>query len=92
MLFPDAGIVPAGTYQEKVLQATNAPFYVNGRVHMAPTFTWGSRIATTPNPTPPSLRTTPAVPRMVRTNNISVSMTRLMGAHTLKVGISSQAA
>ena len=44
MLYPDAGIVEPGSYQEKVLQAANAPFYVNGRVHMAPTFTWGSRI------------------------------------------------
>ena len=44
MLYPDAGIVPPGSYQEKVLQAANAPFYVNGRVHMAPTFTWGNRV------------------------------------------------
>ena len=45
MLYPDAGIVPPGSYQEKVLKEANAPFYVNGRVHMAPTFTWGNRIS-----------------------------------------------
>jgi hypothetical protein len=83
MLYPDAGIVEPGSYQEKVLKAANAPFYVNGRVHMAPTFTWGSRITNTP----PSLSyNTGGFLDMVRTNNISVSMTRLMGRHTLKVG------
>ncbi|MEO5739805.1 MAG: carboxypeptidase regulatory-like domain-containing protein [Vicinamibacterales bacterium] len=88
MLYPDAGIVEPGSYQEKVLQAANAPFYVNGRVHMAPTFTWGSRIGGgTPNLTPPSLQyNTGGFLDMVRTNNISVSMTRLMGRHTVKVG------
>ncbi len=58
MLYPDAGIVEPGSYQEKVLQAANAPFYVNGRVHMAPSFTWGSRVSSTtatPNLTPPNL-------------------------------------
>ena len=61
MLYPDAGIVPPGSYQEKVLQAANAPFYVNGRVHMAPTFTWGSRISSDSEPDAAELaRTTPA--------------------------------
>jgi hypothetical protein len=83
MLYPDAGIVPPGSYQEKVLQAANAPFYVNGRVHMAPTFTWGNRITNTP----PSLSyNTGGFLDMVRTNNISISMTKLMGRHTVKMG------
>lgn len=88
MLYPDAGIVEPGSYQEKVLQAANAPFYVNGRVHMAPTFTWGSRIGGgTPNLTPPSLSyNTGGFLDMVRTNNVAVSITRLMGRHTLKAG------
>lgn len=83
MLYPDAGIVPPGSYQEKVLQAANAPFYVNGRVHMAPTFTWGSRVANAP----PSLSyNTGGFLDMVRTNNISVSITKLKGRHTIKAG------
>ena len=61
MLYPDAGVVPPGSYQEKVLQAANAPFYVNGRVHMAPTFTWGSRVQPLPLRTRRrACRTTPA--------------------------------
>ena len=88
MLYPDAGVVPPGSYQEKVLQAANAPFYVNGRVHMAPTFTWGSRIGGgTPNLTPPSLSyNTGGFLDMVRTNNISISVTKLKGRHTIKAG------
>ncbi len=88
MLYPDAGLVPPGSYQEKVLQAAGAPFYVNGRVHMAPTFTWGSRIGGgTPNLTPPSLSyNTGGFLDMVRTNNISISVTKLKGRHTIKAG------
>ena len=83
MLYPDAGIVPPGSYQEKVLQAANAPFYVNGRVHMAPTFTWGNRISNAP----PSLSyNTGGFLDMVRTNNIAVSVTKLKGRHTIKAG------
>ncbi len=88
MLYPDAGIVEPGSYQEKVLQAANAPFYVNGRVHMAPTFTWGSRIGGgTPNLTPPSLPyNTGGFLDMVRTNNVAISVTKLKGRHTIKAG------
>jgi hypothetical protein len=82
MLYPDAGIVPVGSYQEKVLKAANAPFYVNGRVHMAPTFSWGNRISNAP----PSLSYNGGWLDMVRTNNVSVSLTRLMGRHTVKAG------
>jgi hypothetical protein len=83
MLYPDAGVVPAGSYQEKVLQAANAPFYVNGRVNMAPTFTWGSRVTNTP----PSLSyNTGGFLDMVRTNNIAISVTKLKGRHTIKAG------
>ena len=90
MLYPDAGIVPPGSYQEKVLQVANAPFYVNGRVHMAPTYTWGSRVSSTtatPNLTPPNLSyNTGGFLDMVRTNNIALSITKLKGRHTIKAG------
>jgi hypothetical protein len=82
MLYPDAGIVPPGSYQEKVLKEANAPFYVNGRVHMAPTFSWGGRIANAP----PSLAYNGGWLDMVRTNNVSISVTKLMGRHTIKAG------
>jgi hypothetical protein len=83
LLYPDAGIVPPGSYQEKYAQAANAPNYVNGRILMAPTFLWGSRVANTP----PSLaHTTGGFLDMVRTNDVAISVTRLMGRHTMKAG------
>ncbi len=42
-LYPNA-IVPVGSYQERVLKAMNAPFYVNGRIQLPPQFSWGTRI------------------------------------------------
>ena len=64
MLYPDA-VVPPGSYQEKVLKAANIPYFVNGRVLMAPTFTWGSRIANQP----PNLEYRNNID-FVRTNNV----------------------
>jgi Carboxypeptidase regulatory-like domain/TonB-dependent Receptor Plug Domain len=81
MLYPDAGIVPSGTYQEKALSATATPYYVNGRVTMAPTYTWGNRIGN-----PPPNNTYPVFLDMVRTNVVAVSVTKLMGRHTIKGG------
>ena len=83
LLYPDAGIVPPGSYQEKVLKAANAPILVNGRVNMAPTFTWGNRITNTP----PSLSyNTGGFLDMVRTNDVAISMTRLGAATRSKPG------
>ena len=81
LLYPDAGIVPTGTYQEKALSATGTPFYVNGRVTMAPTYTWGNRVAN-----PPPNNTYPVFLDMVRTNVLAVSVTKLAGSHTIKGG------
>jgi Carboxypeptidase regulatory-like domain len=81
LLYPDAGLVDPNSYQYKVLSASNAPMFVNGRVTIPPTFVWGSRITT-----PPPNLTYPAFLDLVRTNDISLSITRLAGAHTLKAG------
>ena len=81
LLYPDAGIVPADTYQEKALSATGTPFYENGRVMMAPTYAWGNRVGN-----PPPNNTYPVFLDMVRTNVVAVSVTKLMGSHTIKGG------
>ncbi len=79
------GLVPAGSYQEKVLQEMNAPFYQNGRVVLAPSFTWGGRVANSP----PSL-IYPTFLCMQNTKDLAVSITKLWGSHTFKVGYQSQ--
>jgi Carboxypeptidase regulatory-like domain len=81
LLYPDAGIAPPDSYQDRTLSATNTPFYVNGRVTMAPQYTWGNRV-----PNSPPNNTYPVFLDMVRTNVVSLSLTKLMGPHTLKGG------
>src|SRR5262249_38735449 len=84
-LYPNNGAVPVGSYQEKVLKAMNAPFYVNGQILMAPSYVWGSRI----NPAPPALAY-PSFLCMQNTKDLALSITKLWGSHTFKVGYQSQ--
>ena len=79
------GLVPPGSYQEKVLQEMNAPFYQNGRVVLAPSFTWNGRVANSP----PGL-IFPTFLCMQNTKDLAVSITKLWGSHTFKVGYQSQ--
>ncbi|HEV3214597.1 MAG TPA: carboxypeptidase-like regulatory domain-containing protein [Vicinamibacterales bacterium] len=81
LLYPDAGIAPPGSYQDKTLSATATPYYVNGRVLMAPTYSWGNRV-----PNAPPNNTYPVFLDMVRTNVVSISVTKLAGKHTIKGG------
>jgi hypothetical protein len=76
-------LVPPGSYQEKVLQAANIPFYIDGKVYLPPTFSWGSRVSNAP---PNLLYNTGGFLDLVRTDNVAVSLTRVMGRHSLKVG------
>jgi len=86
-LYPNNGTVPAGSYQEKVLKEMNAPFYQNGQILMAPSYLWGNRIATAN--TPPTLAY-PSFLCMQNTKDLSLSVTKLWGAHTFKLGYQSQ--
>jgi hypothetical protein len=83
-LYPDP-VVPAGTFQEKVLKAMNTPLYRNGRLELPPQFSWGNRIGNSP---PNTLY--PGFVCWQRTSDIAVSLTKLWGAHTFKVGYQSQ--
>jgi hypothetical protein len=85
LLYPNNGLVPEGSYQEKVLKTMNAPYYINGRVEMAPTYVWGNRIANAPpnNAYPPFLC-------MQNTHDVAIGVTKLWGSHTFKVGYQSQ--
>jgi hypothetical protein len=82
LLFPKAGVVPQDTWDAYIIEKTGSPFYVNGEVLMAPTYTWGSRI----NPAPANLEYRNNID-FVRTQNMAGSVTKLMGTHTVKAGI-----
>ncbi len=63
----------------------SAPFYQNGRVVLAPSFTWGGRVANGP----PGL-IYPTFLCMQNTKDLAVSITKLWGSHTFKAGYQSQ--
>ena len=80
-LFPDANILPEGSYNKQTMEDVAPPFFQDGRAQLAPTFQWGSRIGTPPPnlPYPAFLNTNP-------TQDVSVSLTKILGSHTAKVG------
>jgi len=84
-LFPNAENVPAGSYQAKVLAGSNAPYYKNGQVLLAPDYSWGSRIANAPpnNNYPPFVN-------WQYTADTNIAITKVWGVHTFKAGFSSQ--
>ena len=80
-LFPNANILPDGSYNLRVMEDVAPPFFVNGRAELAPTFQWGTRIGTAP----PNL----AYPAFLNTNptqDLAVSLTKVAGRHTMKAG------
>jgi hypothetical protein len=81
-LYPDANILPEGSYNRRVMEDVAPPFYVNGRAELPPQFTWGNRIGSAP----PSL----TYPGFLNTNpvqDISASLTKVIGQHTVKTGL-----
>jgi hypothetical protein len=84
-LFPNNGLVPVGSFQEKVLKAMNAPFYVDGQLQMRPQFSWGNRISGAPPNSP-----YPGFVCDQNTKDLSLSLTKLWAAHTFKFGYVSQ--
>ena len=80
-LFPGANAIPEGSYNRRVMDDVAPPFFVNGLAELAPTFQWGSRVGTPP----PNL----AYPAFLNTNptqDVSVSLTKVLGRHTMKAG------
>ena len=80
-LFPNANVLPDGSYNRRVMEDVAPPFYVNGRAELAPVFQWGGRIGSAP----PNL----AFPAFLNTNptqDLSISLTKIVGRHTVKAG------
>jgi carboxypeptidase family protein len=88
MIYPDAGLVPQRSYAYEVLQDTKPPFWDGTRMNLPPVFAWGGRIAPNGNnnlPAPPNQRY-PGWLNINRTQDISVSLTKVAGRHTMKGG------
>ncbi len=84
-LFPDATIVDPGYYQYEALNTVMPAPWDGTRMLLPPNFSWGGRVANAPpNNSYPGFADHSSV------NDYSVSLTKLMGRHTVKVGFYEQ--
>ena len=82
MIFPDALTLDTRYYAYKILKKMQPPFWVNGQLLITPTsLTWGNRIAN-----PPPNMTYPGFLNINATKDVSASLTKVAGRHTLKAG------
>ena len=80
-LFPDAVKIQEHYYAYDVLQGVPTPIWQDGRISMPPNFQWGNRITNTPPNIP-----FPGFLNINATKDISVSLTKIAGRHTIKMG------
>ena len=80
-LFPDATVIDPNYYAFEALEMVQPPFWQDGRILKAPNFSWGNRISNAPPnvPFPGFLNINP-------TRDISISLTKVAGRHTMKTG------
>lgn len=83
MLYPNANAFDSGYYVTDALNGMEPtpPAWVGGNLLLPPVFTWGSRIANAPPNVP-----FPAYFNVNATQDLAVSLTKVMGQHTLKAG------
>jgi len=85
MLFPTAGQVHAGSHAESVLTDANGVYFQNGTVLLPPVFTWGNRIGpANALPAPPNWAF--ALINVNPSHDLTASVTKLLGRHTVKAG------
>jgi hypothetical protein len=81
ILYPDAGVVDHRYYQYSALQRVNATYFDGTSVNLPPRFAWGNRIGNAP---PDQLY--PGWLNVNKTQDVAVSLTKVVGRHTLKAG------
>jgi hypothetical protein len=81
MLYPQAGVMDSRYYGNQVLSAENPPWYSNGTINLPPVWGWGSRIGAAP-----VQQRYPGWLNINRTNDVAISLTKVMGRHTFKGG------
>ena len=81
LLFPDAQVIDRSYHYIQVLDGMNAPMWDGTRLWRAPTFAWGNRIANAPPGSP-----FPGFFQAGGTWDVSASVTKTLGRHTLKAG------
>jgi hypothetical protein len=81
LLYPQAGVVDDRYYGSQVLGAEAPPWFSNGTINLPPIFGWGNRIGAAP-----VNQRYPGWLNINRTNDVAVSLTKVMGRHTIKGG------
>ena len=82
-LFPDATRLDPGTFSYEVVARSGTSVWDGQRVQVAPTFTWGGRVANSP---PNNIGPFGNFILDTLANTANASVTKLMGRHSVKVG------
>jgi hypothetical protein len=89
LLFPDANKLNPAYYATEALNGMNPapPAWVNGDFLKPPTFAWGSRVGNNNAnaPSPPNIPF-PSYFNVNATQDLALSLTKVMGRHTIKTG------
>src|SRR5262245_46136594 len=80
-LFPNATVLTPGYYAIDALNVLNPPFWDGTRAAKTPPFSWGNRIGSSP----PNIGF-PGWFNINATQDVAVSLTKVMGSHTFKGG------
>ncbi len=80
-LFPDATLLNPDYYAYSVMNDVQPTIWDGSRIQLAPGFQWGNRVANAPPNTP-----FPGFLNVNRTWDLSVSVTKVLGRHTMKAG------
>ncbi len=81
MLYPNAGLVDPRYYANEVLNAVSPPFWDGKNLNLPPNFSWGGRIGA-----PPPNQRYPGWLNINRTQDVAVSLTKVVSRHTVKGG------
>ena len=81
LLYPNAGVVDQRYYAYEVMNDLNPVFWDGTSINLPPVFQWGSRIGAAP----PNQRY-PGWLNINRTQDVAVSVTKVMGRHSIKAG------
>jgi opacity protein-like surface antigen len=81
-LYPDSGVLNKEYYAYQAMESVKSPIWDGKKMSLVPQFSWGSRVANAPPnfPFPGWLNTN-------QNNDISTSVTKVKGSHTIKAGL-----
>jgi outer membrane receptor protein involved in Fe transport len=81
LLYQNAGVVDPQYYAYQVMQDVKPPFWDGKSLNLPPVFGWGNRIGSAP----PNQRY-PGWLNINRTQDVAISLTKIVGEHTFKTG------